>query len=60
MLGIAGTACFGVAAIVAVMAATLFLILRRRRAAHACATAPATDGPVLVAAPARRPSGDGS
>lgn len=54
VLGIAGTAFFGVAAaIVAVAAAALFLAVRRRRATSACAV-PSTEGSVLVAAPTRR------
>lgn len=62
VLGIAGSALFGVAAaIVAVVAATLFLVVRRRRTTtSACASALTTEGPVLVAAPARQPGDGGS
>lgn len=60
VLGIAGSALFGVAAaIVAVVAAALFLVVRRRRTTtSACASALTTEGPVLLTAPARQP-GDG-
>ena len=61
VLGVAGTAFFGVAAAtVAVAATTLFLAVHWRRAAHACASGSVPHGPVLVPAPGRRPGDDGT